>query len=260
MIRGASGAAAVALAVLALAVPAARGGTPADVGATGASGPAPATLSGPYPGPSPKLAYVAEVVVATQAREQPSVYSRIEMPIATSSLWVHGPVELLVLGSAIDPAGRLWLDVRLPTRPNDASAWIPANDTIVTHTAWRVVVELAARRLDVLRGGVVVHRFGVVIGKRATPTPTGLFAIYAKAPQPPGSELGPWALHLTAHSNVLTNYGGGPGRVAIHGRAGPLLADPIGSARSHGCIRTRNANISWLAARLPLGTPVLVVR
>jgi lipoprotein-anchoring transpeptidase ErfK/SrfK len=40
---------------------------------------------------------------------------------------------------------------------------------------------------------------------------------------------------------VLDDYGGGPGRVAIHGRAGASLLDPLGTARSHGCIRIDNA-------------------
>jgi lipoprotein-anchoring transpeptidase ErfK/SrfK len=99
-----------------------------------------------------------------------------------------------------------------------------------------------------------------VVGKPGTPTPVGHFAIAERVRQGPGSELGPWALHLTAHSNVLDDFGGGPGRVAIHGRAGPLLSDPLGSDRSHGCIRVASSEISWLAARVHEGTPVDVVR
>jgi lipoprotein-anchoring transpeptidase ErfK/SrfK len=95
-----------------------------------------------------------------------------------------------------------------------------------------------------------------VVGKPSTPTPRGLFAVYERVRQSPGSELGPWVLQLTAHSNTLMNYGGGPGRVAMHGRSGPLLADPLGSARSHGCVRMQNRIVSWLAARARPGTPV----
>jgi lipoprotein-anchoring transpeptidase ErfK/SrfK len=68
--------------------------------------------------------------------------------------------------------------------------------------------------------------------------------------------LGPWVLALTSFSEVLKNFGGGPGRVGIHGRAGASLRDPLGSARSHGCIRIPNRHISWMAAKLPPGTPV----
>jgi hypothetical protein len=34
---------------------------------------------------------------------------------------------------------------------------------------------------------------------------------------------------LTLLSNVLFNFGGGPGRIAIHGRDGPSLENPLGS-------------------------------
>jgi lipoprotein-anchoring transpeptidase ErfK/SrfK len=61
-------------------------------------------------------------------------------------------------------------------------------------------------------------------------------------------------------SNVLENYGGGPGRVGIHGRAGASLLDPLGSARSHGCIRIDNHHVAWLAAHIPAGTPVRIRR
>jgi lipoprotein-anchoring transpeptidase ErfK/SrfK len=93
----------------------------------------------------------------------------------------------------------------------------------------------------------------------ACPTPRGLFAIGERIRQPPGV-LGPWALHLTAHSGVLDDYGGGNGRVAIHGRSGALLSDPLGTARSHGCIRMANAAVAWLARRAVEGTPVVVRR
>jgi lipoprotein-anchoring transpeptidase ErfK/SrfK len=48
--------------------------------------------------------------------------------------------------------------------------------------------------------------------------------------------------------------------VAIHGRSGALLADPLGTAASHGCIRLDNAAISWIAGRAVEGTPVVVRR
>ncbi|MGA2469249.1 MAG: L,D-transpeptidase [Solirubrobacteraceae bacterium] len=254
----------LALATAGSAQAASTSGATGSSGATGATGSTGATATagtqpGPVPGPTERLAYLAYVVIPTEARTAPSVYASVAEHVGTQSLWVGGPVQLLVLGSAIDAAGREWLQVRLPIRPNDASGWIPSNNVILKRTEWRLVVYLHHRRLEALHDGQLVRSFQVVIGKRATPTPMGLFALYAIARQPPGSELGPYALHLTAHSDVLTNYGGGPGRVAIHGRAGPLLADPIGSARSHGCIRADNNEILWLVARLPLGTPVEVV-
>ena len=109
------------------------------------------------------------------------------------------------------------------------------------------------------RNGRRLRRFRAVVGKAATPTPDGLAAIYEKDPQPdPTGFLGPWALPLTILSNVLHNFGGGPGRVAIHGRDGASLLNPLGSAASHGCIRIDNGPVTWMAHHLPQGTPVKI--
>lgn len=167
-------------------------------------------------------------------------------------------MRLLVLRSAVDRRERRWLRVRLSERPNDRAGWIRADHTRVRRTGWRVVVSIRSRTVTVRRSGRVERRFGAVVGAPATPTPRGLFAISERIRQPPGV-LGPWALHLTAHSRVLDDYGGGEGRVAIHGRSG-LLADPLGSARSHGCIRIDDGAVSWLARRAVEGTPVVVRR
>ncbi len=47
-------------------------------------------------------------------------------------------------------------------------------------------------------------------------------------------------LALTAHSNVLQEFDGGDGRV------GASLLDPLGAARSHGCVRLSNDAIEWV--------------
>jgi lipoprotein-anchoring transpeptidase ErfK/SrfK len=57
----------------------------------------------------------------------------------------------------------------------------------------------------------------------------------------------------------LQEFDGGKGQVALHGRAGSLLADPLGTARSHGCIRFDNDAIRRLAGMLPNGTPIEIV-
>ena len=169
---------------------------------------------------------------------------------------------LLVLGARLDERGRCWVRLRLPARPNDASAWVRSDRVDLQPTSWRLVVYRNARRVDVLREGRVVRRFRGVIGAPATPTPLGLFAIADTWRGRPGDFLGSWVVTLTAHSNVLDTFDGGDGRVAIHGRGGTSLLDPLGSARSHGCVRLTNAAISWLvrsigAIELP-GVPVRV--
>lgn len=75
---------------------------------------------------------------------------------------------------------------------------------------------------------------------------------------PAGAPGGPFALALSARSNVLQEFAGGPGQIAIHGIEN--LGGPMGAAISHGCIRVRNRDSRWLALRLGSGTPVTIRR
>ena len=93
----------------------------------------------------------------------------------------------------------------------------------------------------------------MVIGAPPTPTPHGLFSIVGVWRWNPADFLGSYILPITAHSNVLQEFGGGDGRVGIHGRGGSSLLDPLGAARSHGCIRLANGAIEWLVRKVGAG-------
>ncbi|MBV9423864.1 MAG: L,D-transpeptidase [Solirubrobacterales bacterium] len=169
---------------------------------------------------------------------------------------------LLVVARPRVADDRCWLRLRLPWRPNGAAGWVNANNVVVEKTPWRVQVSRGRRTLTLLRGGASVRTLSVVVGKPSTPTPLGLFAIVWAIPWHPNDFLGSWVLELTGHSDVLQQFDGGDGTVGIHGRGGASLLDPLGSARSHGCIRLANDAIDWLVAtvgvdRLP-GTPVQI--
>ncbi len=203
-------------------------------------------------------AMLAQIVVGAEAESGPGEGRRVWW-VGTATSWSAEPQVLLVLGSAVRH-GRPWLRVLLPIRPDGATGWIPRDNVALLSTRYWITVDKRARMVTIYRDDRPVHRYEAVIGKPATPTPDGLAAIYEKDPQPdPGGFLGPWALPLTALSNVLENFGGGPGRIAIHGRDGASLQDPLGSARSHGCIRIDNGPIVWMAQHIPQGTPVQIV-
>jgi lipoprotein-anchoring transpeptidase ErfK/SrfK len=121
-----------------------------------------------------------------------------------------------------------------------------------------VEVDRAARRLVVRHGGRVVRSVSIVVGAGGSPTPAGSFAISEELRGDPGSFTGSWVLPLTAYSGTYRQFDGGPGRVAIHGRGGASLRDPLGSAASHGCIRVSNRLISWMASHLQPGVPVRI--
>jgi lipoprotein-anchoring transpeptidase ErfK/SrfK len=194
--------------------------------------------------------------------------TRIWRSVPTRSSKSHGSVVprqapwLLVLRSARDRHGRCWVKVRLPSRPNDAAAWVSSRRVVLQATSWRIVVSRRARTISLYRHGERLRRFRIVIGAPPTPTPHGLFSIVDVWRWSPGAFLGSYILPITAHSDVLQEFGGGDGRVGIHGRGGSSLLDPLGAARSHGCIRVSNGPISWIvrkvgAHRLP-GIPVRV--
>jgi lipoprotein-anchoring transpeptidase ErfK/SrfK len=216
------------------------------------------TQATPAP-PTRKLAWIARVIVPTTARVAPAGHRAVAR-VTTIAEWNGGPVGLLVLDSRVDRLKRLWLRVALPRRPNGSSGWIPADDALLSTTPYRIEIAVRTRRLRLLRAGKLVLRTRAVVGAPATPTPQGLFAVNERVREPdPHDFLGSWALHLTAFSNVLDDYGGGPGRVAIHGRGGASFADPLGTARSHGCIRLPNSVIDRLARVAREGTPVRIV-
>jgi len=203
--------------------------------------------------PSGARAWIAQLVAPTPAWRHPRPEGSARM-LSPLGRWTGGPVGLLVL-----KARPGWVQVRLPNRPNRAAAWISADRVVLRPTRWRVEIDVARRQVTALRDGRPVRRFGAVVGAPGTPTPRGRFAIYEVDRQPnPFGFLGPVALHLTAHSAVLDNYGGGPGRVALHGRGGASLLDPLGSAASHGCIRVDSARAAWLARVLRPGVPVTI--
>lgn len=200
-------------------------------------------------------ATVARVVVTTNARLQLSSAKRVTR-VGTQTAWSKQTQTLLVLDGA-EQDGTRWVKLLLGSRPNGRTAWVKRDHVILSRSRYWIDVSTRQRRVTVYRGGRRVRSFRAVVGAPRTPTPHVLSAVYEINRQPdPRAFLGPWVVALTSHSNVLENYGGGPGRVAIHGRAGESLKDPLGSARSHGCVRVDNADISYLARYVPAGTPV----
>jgi lipoprotein-anchoring transpeptidase ErfK/SrfK len=164
---------------------------------------------------------------------------------------------LPVLGQARTPGGQSWIHVRLPGRPNSHAGWIRAYRTRRTSTEWRLRLDLSARRVTVFHAGRAGRRFPVVVGKPSTPTPTGLFFI-EEALDISFQVGGPYALATSARSNVLQEFEGGPGQIALHGTNG--LAGALGSASSHGCVRLGTVAVTWLAHRIGAGVPLTIVR
>jgi lipoprotein-anchoring transpeptidase ErfK/SrfK len=149
-----------------------------------------------------------------------------------------------------------WLEVALPTRPNGSTGWIPAEGVDIEEVPYELVVDVSDRTVTLLDGGETVLSTPAAVGTPDLPTPTGDFYLTDKLATGEDGAYGPFALGVSAHSEVLTEFAGGDGQVGIHGTNDP---SSIGQPVSHGCVRVANDVITRLADLLPLGTPVTVV-
>lgn len=122
-----------------------------------------------------------------------------------------------------------------------------------------IQLDLSQRELVLIRDGLPVNRWPVVIGAPETPTPVGRFAVLSKVVNPVYQStstgmvkgVGPlghrWLGFLT---QGLNQFG-------IHGTPWPWWVDAR-AAVSHGCIRMRNEHIADLFAAVEIGTPVII--
>jgi hypothetical protein len=151
-----------------------------------------------------------------------------------------------------------WLHVRLPGRPNGHAGWIRLEGTGLRRTDWHLVVQTSRRRVTVYRLGRAIRVFKAIVGKPSTPTPHGEFFV-EESVQLRATDVGaPFALALSARSNVLQEYRGGPGQIALHGLDN--IGGVLGTAVSHGCIRLADGAMRWLVARVGPGVPVTITR
>jgi hypothetical protein len=151
--------------------------------------------------------------------------------------------------------GRLWIEVRLPGRPNGRTGWVP-RAALGPLRAVTTALEIDRRRSRALlrRDGRVMWRASIGHGAPGTPTPAGRFYIRERLRNRGGNPIyGPWAFGTSAYSS-LSDWPGG-GVVGIHGTNQP---DLIPGRPSHGCIRLHNRAIGRLARLMPVGTPVRI--
>jgi len=192
------------------------------------------------------------------ARTSPSMSAHRLVTVVARRPLTGTRTVLPVLGHAKPPHGRNWIDVRLPGRPNSGTGWIRTDGTEPSWTPWRLSVDLSARVVTVYHRGRVMRRFPVIVGAPSTPTPQGSFFIEEGLSLSPWAPGAPYALASSARSDVLQEFDGGPGQVALHGMDG--LPGALGTASSHGCIRLDTPDITWLVRRIGAGVPLSIVQ
>lgn len=164
-----------------------------------------------------------------------------------------GPLTLMMTSGQ---PGDAWIQVQLPVRPNRQVGWVDASLYDIAGTRVRAEVNLTDRSVMVWDGEELIAQTQAVIGTDQTPTPLGTFSIAAVRENPPEeSYLGPYALALSAFSEVHETFSGGIPVIAIHGTSRP---DQVGQALSNGCVRIPNEVVTFLAENVPLGAPVTI--
>ncbi|MEJ7790105.1 MAG: L,D-transpeptidase [Thermoleophilaceae bacterium] len=227
------------------------------VTSTGAAAPPTSASAGGDPAVKPAQELAALVTshkVVSRVRDGAVGVTRVQ----ASRPITGGQTVLPVLDHTTTAQGVRWLEVLVPGRPNGRSGWIKERGTVRSTTSWRLVVRTAQRKVVVYRHGRRVRSFSVVVGKPATPTPRGRFFVEESVRMLRTSAGAPFALALSARSNVLQEFEGGPGQIALHGVAN--LGGTPGTAASHGCVRLSNAQITWLSSRVGPGAPVTIRR
>ncbi|MGD9573677.1 MAG: L,D-transpeptidase [Thermoleophilia bacterium] len=203
--------------------------------------------------PTTREAWTARIVIPVHARSAPKASARKVAKVDAIAPYNKGPHVLLVLAARSTKKG-VWYRVLLNNRPNDAAGWIPAEAVRVEKTPYRIVVRIGARSIELLKGGKRLGKWTVAVGTSANPTPTGRFAMSEIVKQPnPAGFFGTYILTLTAHSEHLSDFDGGDGRVALHGTNRASL---LGQAVSHGCVRLANAVATRIGRTVPAGAPV----
>ena len=175
----------------------------------------------------PAAAAAPAVVAQAKGKSSPYRSPRAKRPFARlANPSVGSPRVFLVKRRATG-----WEQVYLPRRPNGSTGWVRDAAVELALDPYRVVVSLGQHTLTVWRGGHVVHFERAGVGRSVMPTPTGLLHRGALQAASRDGDLRPVRLGLSAYSNVLYSFGGGPGQIGLHGTNEP---GALGTNVSHG--------------------------
>jgi hypothetical protein len=152
----------------------------------------------------------------------------------------------LVLGVGSRRGG--WVGLITSALPNGRLGWTRAGALRFATARYAIRVDLSARRLELLRGRLVLRRIAVGVGSGTTPTPPGRYTITDKLAG--NAAYGCCILALSGHQPRPPAGWRGEARLAIHGGA-------LGAV-SAGCLHASDADLRFLMAHVPLGTPVRV--
>lgn len=146
-----------------------------------------------------------------------------------------------------------WVQVMLPTRPNQQLGWVRRSDVVLARHRWHIEIDVSENLLRVWEGDRLEIETLVVDGRASTPTPLGRFYLNERVAQSPGTFYAPWIFSTNGFSDTLERFSGEVPIFALHGGG---YANTIGTDISNGCIRIPPEIVARMGELLPMGTPV----
>ena len=121
----------------------------------------------------------------------------------------------------------------------------------------RIGINLASRILILYQGNTKVAMYPVGVGKTATPTPVGYYAVQNKEINPTWIDPGDPSVQIGSGPDNPLGYRwiGFNGTYGIHGTNQPAS---VGYYVSNGCIRMHEEDVEALYSQVSVGTPVNV--
>jgi len=145
--------------------------------------------------------------------------------------------------------------VAVPYSGTRATGWIRIAGLDLSHTRYRVRIDLSRHLVTVLRLNKIVMSFSAATGAPASPTPPGRYFVTDLVAATPGGSFGSYAFGLSGIQPKLPAGWSGGDQLAIHGTNDP---SSIGTSASAGCLRVSERALDRLKPVLRLGTPVTI--
>ena len=141
----------------------------------------------------------------------------------------------------------------------------------VTKFGVAVITSLSKRKIYLWSNTKLVKTYNCAIGKAQYPTPTGTFYIGKKVKNPSWTNSGAaWAKGMPSYIGPGPNNPLGTRALYVYGKSGDTgvrfhgvpssESSSIGHASSHGCMRMQRKDVEDFYPRVPVDSPVYIVK
>jgi len=175
------------------------------------------------------------------------------LPAVNPTVFGNPLVYRVVAGEPGDP----WVKVYVPARPNGTTAWVQASQFQWGSSNQLLQINISNNTVTLFEGSNVLITTAAVTGKSTSRTPRANGWV-EEIMAGPSAAYGPRLISLGIFSDDLNSFGSRNAipKIALHGTNNPGL---MGQYASNGCIRVPNDVITQIAARVRVGSKVVIV-